>query len=387
MVDFVSYPFEWSFGMLRDAALLTLDVQAEANAAGFALRDASAYNILFSKGRPILVDTLSIAPAEPGAPWVAYRQFCEHFLAPLALMARRDIRLGSLLRTHLDGIPLDLAARLLPARTRLNLGLGSHIHVHAGAQRRHEGGGEAAAAKARQTSVGGTRAAALLDSLHRTVASLRWSPTGTQWADYERGDPADAATEAKDGIVRQLLAEAGGSVVWDLGANVGRHSAIAAQMGRRAVAWDSDPAAVERHYRAIREAGETRILPLLVDLADPSASVGWNLSERRSMIDRADADVVMALALIHHLAIGRNVPLPRIAALLAQLAPTAIVEWVGRDDPMVQRLLATREDVFDTYNPDGFGAAFGGPASPFRIADRQPIPDTGRAIYRLVRQP
>jgi len=370
--------------MLRDAALLTLDVQADANAAGFALRDASAYNVLFSDGRPILVDTLSIAPAEPGAPWVAYRQFCEHFLAPLALMARRDIRLGSLLRTHLDGIPLELAARLLPARTRLNLGLGSHIHVHAGAQRRHEGGGEEAAAKARQTRVGDTRAAALLDSLRRTVASLRWAPTGTEWADYERGDPADAGAAAKDGIVRQMLAEAGGSIVWDLGANVGRHSAIAAEMGRRAVAWDSDPAAVERHYRAIRNAGETRILPLLADLADPSAAVGWNLSERRSMIDRADADVVLALALVHHLAIGRNVPLPKIAAFFAELAPNAIVEWVGRDDPMVRRLLATREDVFDDYTLETFRRSFG---ERFTIVDERPIPGTERIAVRLTRDP
>ena len=383
-VPFVSYPYEWSFGMLRDAALLTLDVQAEASAAGFALRDASAFNVLFSDGRPILVDTLSIAPAEPGAPWVAYRQFCEHFLAPLALMARRDIRLGSLLRTHLDGIPLDLAARLLPARTRLNLGLGSHIHVHAASQRRHEGGGEAAAAKARQTRVGGTRSAALLDSLRRTVASLRWSPTGTEWADYERADPSDAAASAKDGIVRSMLAEAGGSVVWDLGANVGRHSAIAAELGRRVIAWDADPAAVERNYRAIRAAGETRILPLLVDLADPSAAVGWNLSERRSMVDRADADVVLALALVHHLAIGRNVPLPRIAAFFAELAPHAIVEWVGRDDPMVRRLLATREDVFDDYTLERFRQSLG---ERYTIVDEQPIPGTERIVVRLTRHP
>jgi hypothetical protein len=385
-VAFVSYPPEWSFGMLRDAALLTLDVQAEATAAGFALRDASASNVLFSDGRPILVDTLSIAPAEPGAPWVAYRQFCEHFLAPLALMARRDIRLGGLLRAYLDGIPLDLAARLLPARTRLDLGLGSHIHVHAGAQRRHEGGGDAAAAKARRARVGGTRAAALLDSLRRTVASLRWSPTGTEWADYERADPTDTANRDKDGIVRSMLAEAGGAVVWDLGANIGRHSAIAAGLGRRVVAWDADPAAVERHYSAIQATGETRILPLVADLANPSAAAGWALGERRSMIDRADADVLLALALVHHLAIGRNVPLPRIAAFFAELAPNAIVEWVGRDDPLVRRLLATREDVFDTYNPDGFEAAFGGPASPFRVADRQPIPGTERAIVRLLRR-
>src|SRR5262245_40324255 len=149
----VSYPYEWSFGMLRDAALLTLDVQIEAAAAGFTLRDASAFNVLFQGSRPILIDTLSIGPAEAGAPWIAYRQFCEHFLAPLALMARRDVRLGELLWVHLDGIPLSLASALLPARTRLSPGLGAHLHLHAGAQRRHARGADLASATAKATNM------------------------------------------------------------------------------------------------------------------------------------------------------------------------------------------------------------------------------------------
>ena len=382
-VDFVSYPHEWSFGMLRDAALLTLTVEADARAHGFTLRDASSYNISFHRGRPILIDTLSIAPLVPDAPWRAYRQFCEHFLAPLAVMARRDIRLGELLRTNLDGIPLDLTARLLPARTRLELGLGSHIHLHARAQRRHERAGDEAGAKARRTTLSRTRHEALIDSLHRTISGLNWEPTGTEWAGYEDGDLLDAARAAKDAIVHSMLESAGGRVVWDLGANVGRHSAIAASMGRRVVAWDRDPAAVERHYRAIRERGEEAILPLVVDLANPSPGLGWALEERRSFLDRADPDVVLALALVHHLAIGRNVPLGRIADLCARLGQNAIVEWVGRNDPMVQRLLATREDVFEEYTLDGFRGAFG---AQFELVDEQLIPGTDRRIIRMLRR-
>jgi SAM-dependent methyltransferase len=382
-IPMLSYPYEWSFGMLRDAALLTLDVQAEAAAVGFTLRDASAFNVQFARGRPILIDTLSIAPAEPDAPWAAYRQFCEHFLAPLALMARRDIRLGQLLRTSLDGVPLDLAASLLPARTRFSTGLGPHLHLHARSQRRYQRGGEAAGTAARQAKVGPTRAEALIDSLRRTVSGLEWRPEGTEWADYERADPARAAVVAKDEIVRSMLASAGGEIVWDLGANVGRHSAIAAELGRRVVAWDVDAAAVERHYRAIRNRAEERVLPLLVDLAKPTPALGWGLKERRSFLERADADAVLALALIHHLAIGRNVPLPRVADLFARLAPNAIVEWVGRDDPMVRRLLATREDIFDSYTLDGFRSAFGGP---FELVDEQPVPGTERRIVRMVRR-
>lgn len=382
-VPMVSYPYEWSFGMLRDAALLTLDVQAELAADGFNLRDASAFNVLFDRGRPILIDTLSVAPAEPGAPWRAYRQFCEHFLAPLALMAHRDIRLGQLLRAYLEGVPLDLAAELLPARTRFSAGLGPHLHLHARAQRRHERRAEAAAAQARRATVGRLGAEALIDSLRRTVVGLDWQPEGTEWADYERGDPTDEAALAKDAVVRAMLQAAGGTVVWDLGANAGRHSRIAAELGRRVVAWDVDPAAVERHYRALVSRGETRILALLVDLANPTPAVGWGLEERRSLLDRCDADVVLGLALIHHLAIGRNVPLPRVAELFATLAPNAIVEWVGRDDPMVGRLLATREDVFDTYTLEGFRSAFG---EWFALVDERQIPGTARRIVRMARR-
>lgn len=388
-LPFLSWAYEWSFGMLRDAALLTLEIQALATAAGFTLRDASAYNVQFQRARPILIDTLSLEPAEPGAPWIAYRQFCEQFLAPLALMARRDIRLGGLLRQHLDGIPLDLAARLLPTRTRFNLGLGAHIHAHAAAQRRHEQGGAAAGQAARRASVGKFRGEAMIDSLRRTVKGLHWEPGGTEWADYDPGESAGEASLAKDGVVRAMLEAAGGTAVWDLGANAGRYSAIAAALGRRVVAWDTDPAATERHYRRLRDGGSNAggdgdVLPLLVDLANPSPSLGWALEERPSMIDRADADVVLALALVHHLAIGRNVPLTRIATFFRRLGPGLIVEFVGRDDPMVERLLATREDVFSDFHPDGFRAAF---ETEFRIVDERRIEGTNRTLYRMIAQP
>lgn len=383
-LPFLSWPYEWSFGMLRDAALLTLEIQALATGAGFTLRDASAYNVQFRRARPILIDTLSLEPAGPGAPWIAYRQFCEQFLAPLALMARRDIRLGGLLRQHLDGIPLDLAARLLPTRTRFNLGLGAHIHAHDAAQRRHERGAAAAGRAARRASVGKLRGEAMIDSLRRTIEGLRWEPGGTEWADYDPGDAAGAASQAKDELVRTMLDAAGGMVVWDLGANAGRYSAIAADLGRRVIAWDVDPAATERHYRRIRGAGGGDVLPLLVDLANPSPPIGWALEERPSMIDRADADVVLGLALVHHLAIGRNIPLARIARFFRRLGPGLIVEFVGRDDPMVERLLATREDVFHDYHPDGFRAAF---ETEYRIVDERRIPGTDRALVRMIARP
>lgn len=182
-VDFVSYPYEWTFGQLKDAALLTLDLQEDAERTGFTLRDASAYNIQFHRGRPILIDSLSVERLNVAEPWAAYRQFCQHFVTPLALMARRDIRCGLMLRDHVDGIPLDLASRLLPGRTRLSVGLASHVHLHARAQRRFA---DAAPPARRAAKMGATRRAALLDSLRRTIQGLRWSPGGTEWADYDR---------------------------------------------------------------------------------------------------------------------------------------------------------------------------------------------------------
>lgn len=387
-LDFVSYPYEWSFSQLKDAALLTLRAQTMASEVGMSLRDASAYNVQLQHGRPLLIDSLSFERATPGAPWIAYRQFCEHFLAPLALMAHVDIRLGTLLRDHLEGVPLDLAARLLPQRTRLSFGLGPHVHLHARAQRRHAADAARCATATPAAGAGRglspSRQRALIESLRNTIEGLRWRPAGTEWADYaENTSYDDAATRAKEAAVSAALARIGGERAWDLGANTGRYSRIAADLGYAVIAFDADPAAVERAYLALRATGDVRILPLLGDLADPSPALGWANAERRSLIERARADVTMALALVHHLAIGRNVRLPMIAELLARLAPHAIVEFVPREDAMVARLLASRQDVFSDYHEDGFRAAFD---PRFEVASVTPIEGSLRSVYHFRRR-
>lgn len=383
-LDFVSYPYEWSFGQLKDAALLTLEAQAAAVEAGFTLRDATAYNVQFHRGRPILIDSLSFERATPGAQWIAYGQFCEHFLAPLALMARRDVRCGVMLRSFIDGIPLDLAAALLPGRTRLNPGLLAHVHLHARARGRYADRPAAGAAAAASRSMSPLRQRALVDNLRRTVDGLIWKPEGTEWADYaDNTSYGEPASVRKDELVAAFLREAGGSTVWDVGANTGRFSRIAAGLGRRVVAWDVDAAATERHYRTLRRDGVTAILPLIVDLANPSPGLGWANAERRSLVDRADADVVLALALVHHLAIGRNVPLGMLADFLAELGPGLVIEFIPKHDPMVRKLLTTREDVFPDYTLGGFRAAFG---SRFESVGEAPIEGTSRVLFRMVRR-
>jgi SAM-dependent methyltransferase len=377
-IGFISYPYEWAFSQLKDAALLTLEAQQVADAHGMTLRDASAYNVQFRQGRPILIDSLSFERQRSAEPWKPYRQFCEHFLAPLALMAHRDGRLGFMLRDFIDGVPLDLTAELLPRRTRWSPGLAAHIHLHARAQRRHAGGD---GAPARAVSMSDNRRRALLDHLRRTVEGLHLTAAGTQWADYaDQTSYSPAGTAAKEAIVGRMLAAVGGRRAWDIGANTGRYSAIAAEAGYRVLAIDGDWAAVERHYLALKEAGETRILPLLGDIADPSPAIGWANQERASLLQRADADVVLALALVHHLAIGRNVPLPMLSDLLARLAPNLVIEWVPKEDPMVQRLLSAREDVFPGYSLDGFRAAFAGQ---FAILEEVAITESTRILFRM----
>jgi SAM-dependent methyltransferase len=381
-IDFVSYPYEWTFGQLRDAALLTLDIQGLALEHGFTLRDASAYNIQFREGRPIHIDTLSFEPTEPGRPWIAYRQFCEHFLAPLTLMAKRDVRLAALLRDNLDGVPLDLASRLLPGSSRLNLGLATHVHLHARAQRRYAD--RPREAQQRVRSARPVNQAALLDSLRRTIAGLRWAPAGTEWADYDdRTSYSADATADKEALVARFIAATEGRRVWDLGANTGHYSRIAADAGRQVIAFDIDPAAAERHYRTVRADGRTDILPLVMDLANPSPALGWAGAERRSLAERADADSLLALALVHHLAIGRNVPLGEIGRWFARLGRQLVIEFVPKEDQMAQRLLATREDVFDDYSIEGFRAAFG---ESWTIIDEAPIRGTRRVLFSLRRR-
>jgi hypothetical protein len=375
-VPFVSYPYEWSFGQLRDAALLTLAIQERAIARGLSLKDASAFNVQFLAGRPVFIDTLSFEAYREGEPWVAYRQFCQHFLAPLALMARLDVRLNKLFRTNLDGVPLDLASRLLPLRTCFEPRLLAHIHLHARAQRAYEGG-----ETAKPRPFGRNALLGLIGSLRSAVSGLKWEPKGTEWAEYyQETNYSGAATEQKARLVDEFLADVAPATAWDLGANTGRFSRLAAGRGAHTVAFDIDPACVERHHQDVVKRGEANILPLLLDLANPSPALGWDHRERSSLLERGPVDVVMALALVHHLAIANNVPLVRVAAFLRRACRHLIIEFVPKGDSQVRRLLASRIDVFDDYTPEGFEAAF---AEHFAIRRSERVGDSERTLYLM----
>ena len=381
-VPFISYPYEWSFSMYRDAALATLDIQREALALGYTLKDASAYNIQFVDGRPVFIDTLSFEKYTPGQPWVAYRQFCQHFLAPLALMARVDIRLSALMRDFIDGIPLDLAARLLGADARFNMGLYMHVRLHGRSQIRHAGG--AAEGKAAASRVSPFQLQAILDSLRNTIQKLRWKPAGTEWGDYYTfTNYSDTAFAAKRAVVESMIRSIAPASVWDLGANTGAFTRLASRQGIYSVAFDIDPAAVEKNYAMIRNDQEKQLLPLIMDLTNPSPALGWANAERDSLSRRGPVDLVLALALIHHLAISNNVPLANIAGFLATLCRHLVIEFVPKEDSQVQRLLATRIDVFPAYHVAGFEAAF---ERLFEIIEKHPVDASCRTLYLMRRR-
>lgn len=383
VVPFVSYPYEWCFSALRDAALHTLKVQRAAMSHGMSLRDASAYNVQFVGGRPILIDTLSFERLAPGQPWVAYRQFCEHFLAPLALMSMRDVRIGRTLETFLDGIPLDLASTLLPFRSRRKAGIQLHVHLHAKSQRRHEGGGgKESRASGREFS---SRAfEGLLSSLESAVRSLEDPAGPSVWKEYygEADHYGADAADAKLAVVRRWLDDLRPRTVWDLGANTGRFSLAAAEAGADVVALDADPFAVEAAYRRARGGSADRVLPLVMDLTNPSAAVGLAHRERMSLQERGPADLTMALALVHHLSIGANVPLGRFVDLLADLGALSILEWVPKDDPKVREMLSSREDVFTGYEEAELRDEV---ARRFTIRAREDVPGMGRVLFLLER--
>ena len=378
-ISLISYPYEWSFSQLKAAALATLNVQKIAFEHGMTLKDSSAYNIQFLDGKPILIDSLSLERYQEGAVWVPYRQFCQHFLAPLALMTYTDVRLSGLLRVFIDGVPLDLTARLLPFRARFRLSLLLHIFVHANTQRRYQDKTLDEKTQARKT----TRQAflGLLDNLESGVKKLDWKPEGTAWADYYNDDSYNTTAFAhKKQLVAEMIDTAAPESVWDLGANTGVFSRIASEKGIYTAAWDIDPGAVEINYRELVQKREKNLLPLLLDLTNPSGAIGWAEAERMSFSERAPVGMVMALALIHHLAIANNVPLVSVAEFLANLCEWLLIEFVPKSDKKVQTLLATRVDIFPDYTSEGFETAFQGY---FRIERREPIKESQRILYLM----
>jgi ribosomal protein L11 methylase PrmA len=358
----ISYPWEWPFSLLKDAALIHLDAMETLIPLGFWMRDASAYNVQYDGVGLRLIDTLSIGPRIAESPWIAYGQFCSHFLAPLAVAAYRDVRLLSHWRSCVDGFPLDFAVNILPRWRRYCPGLFMHLTLHSRFQKstdRKVDNGDPQRTKL--PKINDRRMMGLIQSLRRTIEGIKLKRISGAWKEYNKirtYDDRDVVlkSDVVDRIVRRLQPK----TVWDLGANTGDFSTIAAAHGAFTVGIDADPACVEIMYQKLYK--EKRIkgfLPLMMDFANPSPGLGWDNNERFSLKERGPVDLVLALALIHHLVFTHCIPLPRIAEWIGSLTKYCLVEFCPMADPMVQKLLQNRGDEHHPYNLEVFKESFG----------------------------
>ncbi len=374
-IPFISYPYEWSFSQLKDAALLTLRIQKAAMKYGMTLKDGSAFNIQFHKGHPIFIDTLSFEIYEEGQIWKPYKQFCQHFLAPLALISKKDVRLNLLSKTFIDGIPIDLAAKLLPKTTFGNFGLMAHIHAHAKSQKHYENKD----AKIKQKTLSKRSFEGLIESLKSSIEKMTWNEDNTEWGDYYSDtNYTEKSFEEKKQFISLAIDQVKPKLVWDMGANTGVFSRLASTKGINTISYDIDPLAVEKNYLSSSQNSEQNILPLILDLTNPSSGIGWNHDERMSIIQRGPADMVFALALVHHLAISNNVPLNKLAEFFSQISKFLIIEFVPKSDSQVKRLLLTRDDIFENYDKKFFEIEF---SKFFKIINSKKILDSERTIY------
>lgn len=383
-LPFISYPYEWSFSLLKRAALHHLDLQLALLPAGVALSDATAYNVQFLGPRPIFIDALSFQPYTEGDYWTAHRQFCEQFLNPLLMHAVLGVPHNDWFRGSLEGVSTQALARLIPFHRRFSWRLFTHVLLPA----KFQSGGGAAAARAQKTAARPLPKIAyigMLRQLRDWIAGL--TPLGagkTVWADYAQNNSYQGDEhEAKKRAVGAFAAEVRPRLMWDFGCNTGAFSEEALANGAESViGFDFDHGALEGAYqRAVDKRLE--FLPLFQDAANPSPGQGWSGEERASLMNRNDGvDALIALAFVHHIAIGRNVPLDRLTDWLCALAPQGVIEFVPKGDPMVQRLLALRKDIFPDYTLENFMALIGRKA---RIVSSEDITRTGRVLVRYDR--
>lgn len=379
-LHFVSYPYEWCFAALKDAALLHLDLQLELLNEGFTLSDASAYNVQFRGPRPVFIDTLSLRRYHQGEFWLGHRQFCEQFLNPLLLRALVGVTHNNWYRGNLEGIGTADLARVLPLRSRLSLNVITQVLLQARLEANAIKKPGEAIGRLHGRSLSTNAYKGLLSQMRRWIAKLRPADTGqTIWQNYAKNHTySDDEAGEKRGFIASFVNGVNPRLLWDIGCNTGDYSSVALESGvENVVGFDFDHRAVEIAYARAKDQN-LNLLPLWLDAANPSPSQGWRGLERKSLADRAKPDAIIALAFEHHLAIGRNIPLDQVVEWLVSLAPTGVIEFVQKSDPTVQQMLALRADIFDLYEEDAFKAAL---ADRARIIEIKSTSAHGRRLY------
>lgn len=376
IIPYISYPYEWCFEQYRDAALLTLDIALCALEKGLLLKDASAYNVQFRGGGPVFIDTLSFEPYRHGQAWGAYGQFCRHFLAPLLLMCCVSPCCAKNMALSVDGIPLDLAVAILGGKWKWRPSVYLHLYLHA-----RKVATSSSDKKIKNISIPLNSLKNIISNLRRLIAGLKPTFGDTEWAAYYDTmlNYSDESFKNKGALVARFLNTCAAESICDLGANRGEFSKYAAKrLNSHVVAYDIDHTAVNQHYLYAKTKGVRNVLPLVLDLTNPSPAIGWAHEERASLEERACFDCAMALALIHHLAISNNVPMEKIAEFFSRLGRHLIIEFVPKEDSQVQKLLLNREDIFEHYSQSGFESAF---ERYFDLLHKEPIAGAQRTLY------
>jgi SAM-dependent methyltransferase len=384
-IPFISYPYEWPFELLKKAALLHLRLMADGLRDDVILKDASPYNIQFRGVKPVLIDVGSFTLLRPGEPWAAYRQFCEMFLFPLMLQAYRGVAFQPILRGSLEGLPVAEFSRWLSMRDLMRKGVFSHVTLHSALSR---------SAKSRQTSTlaglsesGFDRGLieANVSRLTRVVEQLRWNPRESTWADYDQTSLQVAQdSEAKARCVREVAETKRWRLAWDMGCNRGRYSKILSEFAETVLALDGDPLCVELLARDLEREGRTNILPLVMNMANPSPAQGWRGRERLTLEDRGRPDLILCLGLIHHLVISSNIPLADVIEQLAALGGTLVIEFPTKQDPMVQGLLRNKSDQYADYELPVFEAEL---QKSFEVLRRERLPSGERHLFVAAPRP
>lgn len=371
-VKFINYPYEWGFEQLKAAALLTLRIQKTAMDHGMTLKDANAFNICFEGPRPVFIDSSSFALYDESLTWDAYHQFCQQFLCPLLLAHYRGSDSLNLIAQYPDGIPVALTAAWLPARSRFRLLPLLHIHLQKKMAASAAGGpSEKKFSKAKLLRI--------LDHLESGIRSLHIGKEVSHWRKYYQetilsSEYLDEKLKAVDLLTRDLRFD----TVLDLGANTGTFSKQMAERGKWVIAAEGDAVCVDS-MQSLHE----RITPVRIDLMYPSPAIGWMNRERPSFLQRVKPDLVLSLALMHHLCITRNLSFDLLASGLQTMAPLLLIEFIPKSDPKVQTLLQHRADIFTDYHEEHFKKVF---SEYFRLLDEFPLPGSHRKLFLFERK-
>ncbi len=384
-IPVISYPYEWTFGMLRDAALLQLNLLEAAIGEGMTLKDASPYNIQFVDGQPVFIDIASFEALPQGAAWSGYRQFCEMFLFPLMLQAYKGIHFQPLMRASIDGIDVQTAARLFGFRDRFRSGVFSHVWLQAKLDQRFGSTQKDVRSELKSAGFHKEMILANVRKLKKLVAKLSWQGDGSEWGSYESfHNYSESDHQVKESFISDCVSGSKAKLVWDIGCNTGQFSRIAARHADTVLAMDLDHFAVERLYRELRSSDISGILPLVQNVADPSPNWGWRNQERSDLASRARPDLLLCLALIHHVVISANIPLAEFIDWLAGLTDRLVIEFVSRNDDKVQILLRNKEDKYQDYSRESLEANL---LRHFEIQRKQDVNEGNRSLYLCVKRP